>query len=235
MEQLVNYTSKEAVCIYCGGFLYYLSDGRVKCASCNNRYSIKKITKEFKLIDAFCSDLTAHRASKECNTSYVTAKSAYNRYRKMIMTKLESDYEELRESVVEYDEYIYLDHTKRKEKKNIFSGYNFITFDYGNRVYNIMLPSLDRYKNYMIDDGLSEIYYEQLSMYLKIHRVSRIDHIDNTIEKFWRYFDNFMKRFRGVNRDYFIYYLKEAEFKFNYKSQSNRVLRNLWLQSMRGN
>ncbi|MCF6200509.1 MAG: transposase [Hydrogenimonas sp.] len=202
-------------CIECFSKVYYLSDGRVKCSKCLKRFSPKKIARQKELILAFSSDLTARQASKRVGVTYVTAKRFYDLIRSRILIYLQECYEENRDNILEYDEYLYLDHSKRGNKKNIFDAYNFLTFDYGEKVYNILMPSLERYKAEFLEDGLEEIYYKEFSRFLKIHRIAKLRSLDNTIIRFWAYFDQFIKKYKGVERENFIYYLKEAEFKFN--------------------
>ncbi len=51
----------------------------------------------------------------------------------------------------------------------------------------------------------------------KFLRQSKIIKLQNRliIYQFWEYFENFIKKFRGVNENNFFLYLKEAEFRFN--------------------
>ncbi len=112
----------------------------------------------------------------------------------------------------EQDTYLDLNHSKRKEKHYIFDGYNFLTFDYGGRVYNILIPSPNRYKKSFLADGLNE----QLSKFLKIHRIVKLRSIHKEVQR--------------CKRDNFIYCLKEAEYKFNYKAEERvEIITSLWL------
>ncbi|BBG66386.1 hypothetical protein NNO_1683 [Hydrogenimonas sp.] len=219
-------------CIYCGKRVYILGDGMLKCSSCAKRYSPAKIKRRFDLIEAFCGDLTAREAAKRLRINYVTAKKFYDEVRSLLLAYLEKSYSEHTQEILEYDEYLYLDHSKRKDKRYIFDAHNFLTFDYGGRVYNILMPSLNRYKKRFLADGLDELYYNEFSKFLKIHRIAKLRSIDNTIVRFWKYFDRFMKKYKGVKRDNFIYYLKEAEFKFNYEpGEREEILKRLWLET----
>ncbi|WP_456456417.1 transposase [Nitratifractor sp.] len=168
------------------------------------------------LIELYCQERNAREASKEAGISYVTAKNFFDRIRRLLPALLETDYEQNRDRITEYDEYLYLDHSKRKDKRQIFDAHNLLTFDYGERVYSILMPPLDRFKLAFLDDGLEEIYYREFSRFLSIHRIARLKSRDNTIVRFWRFLDEHMKRYRGVNPENFFYYLKEAEFLFNY-------------------
>ena len=213
----------EEKCIYCGSIhLYMLSDGRVKCPLCKRRYGLKKLRRDLSLLSLFCDDTSAKEASERAGCSYPTAKKAFGRFREATLPLLEEEYEKHRGDILEYDEYLYLDHYKREKKRFIFDAHDFLTFDYGGRVYNILMPSLNRYKNSLLSDGMEDIYYEEFSRFLKIHRVTKLRTHKNTIIRFWSYLDDFMKKYRGVNDSNFIYYLKEAEFKFNHPDPKER-------------
>ncbi len=214
-------------CIFCAGNLYTLSDGRVKCSKCKRRYSQKRVNILKELATYFCDGLTAKEASQKCGVSYPTASGYYKEFRELIALFLENEYAKNRENIKEYDEYLYLDHSKRRDRRKIFDAHNFLTFDYGGKVYNILMPSLHRYKHSFLDDGLEDLYYSEFSRFMKIHRIAKLASLDNTIVSFWKYFDEFMKKFKGVDSESFFSYLKEAEFKFNYP-ESQECLNILW-------
>ncbi len=217
-------------CIRCNEQLYLLADGMVKCSACRYKYSPRKSARRLAIIESFCDELTAKETAGYLGINYITAKKSYDAIRKALLPFLEEAYAANRNNILEYDEYLYLDHTKRKERKYIFDAHNFLTFDYGGRVYNILMPSLSRYKSGFLADGLDELYYNEFSKFLKIHRIAKLRSFDNTIVRFWKYFDEFMKKYKGIKRDNFIYYLKEAEFKFNYEiSERREILKRLWL------
>jgi len=205
-----------SVCFYCDGPLSLLGDGRVQCKACRRRYAPKKLSRRLALAEAFCQGKSANEAAEELSTSYVTALAFYQQLRAHLLPLLEHDYEAAREKIEQYEETLYLDHNKRQDKRHIFEAHNFLTFAYGDRVYNILMPSLERYKQSLVDDGLAEQYWEEFSRFLIFHRIAKLESRENTIERFRRYFDDFMKNYRGIKRENFIYYLKEAEFKFNY-------------------
>jgi len=210
-------------CFYCQAPLYKLGDGRVKCSYCKSRYSPQKLQREIDLIELFCRDFTALKASKELKVNYITAKKAFDKFRKKLALFLEDEYEQNRQNLLEYDEYLYLDSVKRGDKRYIFDGFDFLTFDYGGRVYNILMPSLQKYKKSLLDDELEDIYYREFSKFLTIYRVAKISSHENTIVKFWRFFDSFFRKYKGIKRENFFYYLKEAEFKFNYPKIEERI------------
>jgi len=217
-------------CFYCDGPLNHLGDGRVQCKACRRRYAPKKLSRHLALAEAFCQGMSAKEAAEELGTSYITALAFYQKLRTDLLPLLERDYEAARERVAQYEETLYLDHNKRRDKRHIFEAHNFLTFAYGDRVYNILMPSLERYKQSLVDDGLAEQYWEEFSRFFIFHRIAKLESRENTIERFRRYFDDFMKNYRGVKRENFIYYLKEAEFKFNYGENAFQELINTLFQ-----
>ncbi|NPA30236.1 MAG: transposase [Epsilonproteobacteria bacterium] len=225
-KEFVIYFSDQSPC--CGAPVYRLKDGRIRCSRCRRRYGLKRLEREYRLMQCFCDDLSARRAAQSAQTTYATAKKSYDRFRRLLLPYLEHCYTAHRDEVVEYDEYLYLDHSKRRDKRHIFDAHNFLTFDYGGKVYTILMPPLGRYKHAFLHDGLEDVYYEAFSRFLKIHRIARLRSLENTIVRFWRYFDEFMKKYKGIEADNFIYYLKEAEFKFNHPNPERaEVLRRL--------
>lgn len=84
------------------------------------------------------------------------------------------------------------------------------------------MPSLRKYRTNLLDDGMQHEYYNQLSRFITFRRVAKLEHLDNTIIKFWSFFEENIKRYRGVDRENFIYYLKEFEFKFNYTQEEQK-------------
>jgi transposase len=219
-------------CIYCRHSLYRLNDGMVKCSACKKKYSPKKAEQTLRLIHLFCDEENALSASKTAEVTYSTALTYYQHFRKLITEYCEDEYHGRRNAQSEYEEYIYQEKSKRNEKSAIFDAHNFLTFAYGDSVYNILMPSLNRYKQQFIKDNLEEVYEKEFSHFMRSSKIIRITAHDNTITRFWRYFENFITPFKGVSREYFPYYLKEAEFTFNtpIKERSN-ILTRLYFRS----
>jgi len=201
-------------CPFCGfEKLYILADKKLKCAKCKKKISPSKIERENRIIECFCKNLTPLECSKTANLHYVTVKKRYDEFRKTIAIYMEKEYQN-RESITAYEEYIYLENSKRKDKKYIFDAYNFLTFEFDNKIYNLMMPDLSRYKLAFLKDELESLYYKEFEKFLRTSKVSGSS--SARIERFWLYFEEFIKKFRGIKRENFFYYLKEAEFRFNF-------------------
>ena len=206
---------KNELCFYCSAPLYTLQNGFVKCSGCKKKYSPKRIEHIQKLITHFCNNDSALFASQNTQLTYTTVLNYYKKFRHLCTAYCEEQYELHRDQEVQYEEYVYLEKSKRKNKKAIFDAKNFLTFAYGEQVYNILMPSLVQYKESFLEDNLEDIYHKELSKFMRNSKLIKISEKENTITRFWEYFENFIKSYKGVNDEFFAYYLKEAEFKFN--------------------
>ncbi len=202
-------------CFYCHHSLYRLADGMVKCSVCKRKYSLRRIEQIKSLIRHFCSDENALSASKSLSMSYPTVLKYYHRFRHAAAEYCESQYDRHRTGESQYEEYLYIEKSKRRDKTAIFDSHNFLTFGYGQKVYTLLMPSLGMFKHQFVEDHLEELYYKEFSKFMRTSKIIKISEHDNIIEKFWHYFEQFITPYKGVSTEHFPYYLKEAEFKFN--------------------
>jgi len=202
-------------CIYCHNTLYSLNDGMVKCSACKKKYSPARVNQIITLMEYFCNDENALTASKTLHLSYATVVKYYQKFRHLAAEYCEEQYHLHRTFQSQYEEYLYLEKSKRHDKKAIFDSHNFLTFTYGERVYTILMPSLALYKQQFLEDNLEEVYTKEFSKFMRSSKIIKISEHDNAIKRFWYYFENFIMKFKGVSDEHFPYYLKEAEFKFN--------------------
>jgi len=210
-------------CPFCNhNIIYTLQTTQKKCAKCLQKFSEKKILFEKKIISLFCENITVNQCVKNHNLNYVTVKKKYDKYRQLIASFLEEEY--LNKQVLEYDEYIYLELSKKKIKENIFDAINFMTFNYEDKVYNLLMPNLHRYKNQFLDDGLQESYFKEFSKFMMMNKISKIQKKENIIASFWIFFEESILKYKGIDKENFFYYLKEIEFKFNYSLNEQREI-----------
>ncbi len=165
-------------------------------------------------IKVFCDNLSINQATNKLDLNYITIKNRYDIFRKLVAKYLEDEY--LGKEVVEYDEYIYLEKSKKKIKKNIFDAQNFLTFHYEDKVYNLLMPNLNRYKDQFLEDGVDKAYFNEFSKFMMFNKIAKIQNVENLITKFWIFFEDSIKKYKGIKSENFFYYLKEIEFKFNY-------------------
>jgi transposase-like protein len=224
--------SKNEFCIYCASPLYHLKEGYVKCSHCKKKYSPTRIDQIKTLIQLFCNGENALSATKTVQISYVTALSYYQKFRYLTAEYCEAQYHAHRTTESQYEEYLYIEKSKRHDKFAIFDSHNFLTFSYKERVYTLLMPSLNMYKQQFVEDNLEGVYYKEFSKFMRTSKIIKISEHDNAITKFWHYFEQFITSFKGVSKEHFPYYLKEAEFKFNTPIQErSKILEQLYFRT----
>ncbi|MCF6174099.1 MAG: transposase, partial [Campylobacteraceae bacterium] len=152
--------------------LYKLKSNQLKCSTCRSKFSPAKIHRDLNIIKTFCDDLTINQASKKLGLNYVTIKNRYDIFRKLLANFLEDRYQD--REVIEYDEYIYLEKSKKKIDKNIFDAQNFLTFRYDNMVYNLLMPNLNSYKIQFLNDGMDKAYFNEFSKFMMLNKIAKI-------------------------------------------------------------
>ncbi len=215
-------------CVYCHHpKLYTLKTGQLKCGKCGKKFSPKKLEKDHKIIQAFCDNLSAHGASIALGMHYITIKKHYDDFRKLVAIFAQEEYQN--KDVIEYDEYLYLEKSKKKVEENIFDSQNFLTFHYEDKIFNLPMPNLHKYKNDFLQDGAQKSYFKELSKFMMFNKIAKIQNINNIITKFWIFFEASIVRYKGIKPENFFYYLKEIEFKFNYtKGEQEVILKRLY-------
>jgi transposase-like protein len=211
-------------CIYCKhNKLYTLSTTQVKCAKCKRKFSIKKIIQNQNIIQCFINNLTITQTKDKLNLNYQTIKNVYEKIRVDISIYLEKQYEQSK--VLAYEEYVYIEKSKKNKKENIFDAKNFMCFEYNNKIFTLLMPSLSRYKEQFLNDGASDIYYKEFSKFLMFNKISKNKKEQTLIHQFLYYFEQEILKYKGVSDKNFFYYLKEIEFKFNFtKDEQEKIL-----------
>ena len=204
-------------CIYCGARTYELSDGRVLCKECKKKSSPKKIQRILAVVEKFCVQTSALTCSKELGISYVSVATIYKKLRSLILLNTQSNPIDLNEC--DYDEYLFLYKNKKNSAQALFDAYNFLVFAYQDYVYTKPLPPLYRFN---VDD---ESHSKEFARFLNCNRIAKMEKQNKTILKFLEFLETYMSRFRGVENENFIYYLKAAEFLFNNPDNAQQKLR----------
>jgi transposase-like protein len=112
--------------------------------------------------------------------------------------------------VTGYDEYLYLPKSL-KAQENIDKLQHFLTLSYDEKVYNIMMPRAKR--SLLLSD--EEQDDKLLLKYLTFNKIAKLSKAQSTITRFWGFFEVFILQYKGVSDEQFIFYLKEAEWRFN--------------------
>ncbi len=206
-------------CLYCKNFVYTLSDGRVKCSNCHKKLSINKINKIMFIIECYINNESALSISKRTKISYVSVQKYYAILRSISAKICENEYENIRASSCEYEEYYYLENSKKLKREAIFDAHNFLTFDYNNHIYTILMPSLQQYKKQFFEDSIEGSYINEFKKFKRNSKIIKVDNHFNNIVSFWEYFEKTILKYKGVKNESFIYFLKECEFKYNHSKE----------------
>jgi hypothetical protein len=211
-------------CLYCNNSVYILSDGRVKCSHCHKKISIYKVNKILTILQCYINNESALNLSKRLNISYTSVQHYYEEFRILGAKICEYEYEAKREKNCEYEEYFYLENSKKLKREAIFDAYNFLTFDYEGHIYTLLMPSLRKYKNQLLEDNVEGAYIDEFKKFKRESKIIKISKHFNNIVQFWDYVESSILKYKGIKRDSFIFFLKEFEFKYNHTKEEALVL-----------
>jgi len=198
-------------CIYCKHpYTYALADKQRKCSKCKKKFSPKKVLREKILYKKFSNGKTARETSLLLNVHFATVQKYYEQFRHNIALYADEMYQKNSHRVTDYDEYLYLPKSL-KAKRNIHKLQHFLTLTYDAKVYSIMMPKIKRSLFEQKDEQENKL----LLKYLTFNKISKLSKAENTITEFWKYFEEFICKYKGISDDKFIFYLKEAEWRFN--------------------
>jgi len=204
-------------CIYCEHpYTYALADKQQKCGKCKRKFSPAKIKRRKILFKHFKDGDTARETALSTTMHFVTVQKYFERFRRDIALYADEMYQHNSHLVTGYDEYLYLPKSLKIEK-DIDKLQHFLTMSYNHKVYNIMMPRAKR-SLFESEDAQSE---KLLLKYLKFNKIAKFSKAQTTITQFWDYFENFICKYKGVSNEQFIFYLKEAEWRFNTQSFTN--------------
>ena len=193
-------------CIYCKNkTTYLLGDGLRKCSRCRKKFSPKRLKRERELADLFLlaeqSPVTLLGERSPININ--TIKKHFMLFRTKIALFLDEEYEHNISLIDEYDEHFYYA-KNTPSKKNC----KFITFSYKQKVYTLLLQE----------------NIEQQNRFEHFYKMMKAKKDSNVITDFWNYFERFIAKHRGVAKRNLIYYIKEAEFRYNYSPQEQKEI-----------
>jgi len=198
-------------CIYCGHpYTYLLANKQRKCGKCKRKFSLRKIAREQELLQLFTDGINAREASNQSKMHFATVQKYYEGFRRDIALYADELYQQNSHRVTGYDEYLYLPKSLKIEE-NLDKLQHFLTLSYDDKVYNIMMPRAKR----SLLESENEQERKLLIKYLKFNKISKLSKAQNTITQFWDYFETFILQYKGVSDEQFVFYLKEAEWRFN--------------------
>lgn len=213
------------LCPYCKSKrLYQLQDNYKKCSSCKKKLSPKKINTDFTIIEFFCNSINANKTAKILNINYRTVQNRYMLFRKLIANFLENEYYSSIRDNSSYEEFYYFTNRQKKgKKKSLYNAINIIGFYSNRKIYTLLMPKLKQF-----DNETDSKTYEN---YLKWHKLSSRDSYSTPLNVFWKYLEENLKKYKGVDEENFFYYLKECEFKFNYlQNKQIEILKELYFK-----
>lgn len=213
-------------CIFCASpKLYRVSLTQLKCPSCKHTFSEKKYHQNLKILNHFIVNSSAKKCANEMALNYITVKRIYQKIRIFLVNESEATYTEQEKSFSQYDEYYFLPNNKKKDIKYLFDAIGILGMSYGNSIYTLLLPDQFEHLKHLSQDELeTNIYKEEYAKYLSWHKVAHYETFDNQLQEFWKFLEEFMLHFKGVRKLHFIYYLKEAEFKFNHTVEEQKAI-----------
>ena len=156
--------------------------------------------------------------------NYKTVKDRFDIFRKKIALFLENEYNNSIKSYNEYEEFYYIkEREKKKKKKSLSEAINIMGFYSNEKVYTLLMPKIGK-RAFDIEDGFIQ--------YLNWNKIHSLNSHQTNLNKFWKFLEDNLKKYKGMEEDNFFYYLKESEFRFNYsKDEQIEILKNLYFMS----
>ena len=223
-------------CILCDiTQLYKLPNRYIKCKICKRKYSLKKLSKDLSILYHFYLEISARKTSIALEIPYKSVSSRFMQYRYKIADYLREQFKKLG-GEVEIDESYFGGKRKGKRGRGAYNkAIVFGILERNGKVYTAVVPNvkaetlLEHIKEktkkgsvYYTDTFRS---YNSLIIYGKHERIDHSKtlveynkHI-NGIEGFWSFAKERFMKYHGINRDNYYWYLKEMEFRFNYRNE----------------
>jgi len=191
-----------------------------------------------KILRCFSDELTSVQAAKQLSLNRHTTDNYYQYFREQIAAHQEQHFKKLSGNI-EIDE-SYFGSRHFGDKRGRGAKWRIPVIGILKRkglVYTNMIPDTSR-KTLMpiieklVQKSKSNIYTDKWRSYdglvLSGYKHYRINHSKefvtkhnhiNGIESFWSYVKRKMRKHNGIKRDKFYWYLKESEFRFNYRHE----------------
>ena len=210
----------------------------------NTRFSEEKI---IKILECFSDDLTADYTSEKLGINRKTIHDWYMYIRKAIYWYEEQESRELFSWTVEMDEsYFWPTRVRWKRWRGAWrKTIVFWILKRNGKVYTEIIPdataktllpiirkkvklnetevNTDWWWSY---DGLVDYGTEK---HYRVHHganeFARWNQHINGIESFWSFTKRRLRKFNGIRKEYFIYHLKESEFRYNCKRTNQNILK----------
>jgi len=232
------YTKIHRICSKCGSYNITKISNRnlFTCKNCKARFSKEKIKKEVKILELFSLEVSARKSSIHLGLNYRTVKNIYDKMRLKIIKFLDLNFKKL-EKELELDESYF--GGKRKGKRGRGAGGKKVVFgilERKNVVYTVVVDRVNKetlMKEIEQASVKGSVYFtDSFTSYNDLHKYgkhSTINHSEtfvdkenrqnhtNGIEGFWSFAKERMMKYHGVKSDNFNLYLKEIEFRYNFR------------------
>ncbi len=232
-------------CPHCNysGKKWRLADGSYRCSRCRKDFrthsGVFRSSRVHlpRLVEFFCLGVPAYRLRFRVPLDLTTIERAYHEFRSLIY---EAALEELEQAYwdgdIECDEALFggRAHGKRgwgaANKVCVFGIYKrngkVLTFPVANRQHATILPLIEAHTAigslYYTDDYHAYASLNERGGHIVVEKEKGIpkgrDHV-NGIEGYWSYAKHWLYPYRGVPRQHFHLYLKEAEWRFNHRDE----------------
>jgi len=198
-------------------------------------------SKQLRLMEHFVSGSTARCASELVGVNRKTGAFYYHRLRMIISSKLEQEAAEFLSGEIEVDESYFGGHRKGKRGRGAAGKVPvFGLLKRGGKVYTKIIPDArsstlmpiiqnkvkpdsivytDYWRGYNVLDVSEFKHYRINHSKLFAHKHNHI----NGIENFWNQAKRHMRKFNGVPKEHFYYFLKECEWRFNNPSPRDQL------------
>jgi transposase len=225
-------------CVYCdSNKLYKLKDRRIKCKQCGKKYSLTQLRKEMLALYYFYLELSASKTRDELEIDYGVVHRKFMRFRKSIAGYCNAEAKKLN-GELELDESYF--GGKRKGNRGRGANNKAIVFGilerkgkvYTKTVENVSKETLMKEIENKTLKG-SVFYTDGWKSYNSLHQFGKhniIKHHEdefakaknhiNGIEGFWSYAKEKFRKYHGINKANYPFYLKEMEFRFNNRDRN---------------
>ena len=216
--------------------VYTLSDGRVKCSHCGYKYSIKRIENDLRILHYFSLEIPANKTARDLELSYKKVGGKYMQYRREIVNFLDSEFEHL-SGEIECDESYF--GGRRKGNRGRGSAGKTKVFGMLERQGKIFTTVVDDVSAKSLMGEIKQravkgsvFYTDKFKSYKSLQFYGKhqmIDHGDrfkqgrnhiNGLEGFWSYAKERFLKYHGVSKNHFYLYLKEMQFRYNYRKEN---------------
>ena len=221
-------------CIFCDNTSLYRLDNRyVKCKDCRRKYSLKKLEKDLDVLYHFFLEISARKTSIALGMSYRTVSRRFMEYRYKMADYVREQFKELG-GEVEIDESYFGGKRKGKRGRGAYNkAIIFGILERRGKVYTAVVPNVKAktlMKHIREKTKKGSVYYtdtfRSYNSLIIYGKHERIDHSKtlveynkhiNGIEGFWSFAKERFMKYHGINRNNYYWYLKEMEFRFNYR------------------